>query len=33
MEKHGGFLLVVYVAPVDVHGLPNGALEGLGGPW
>ena len=31
MEKHGGFLLVVYAAPVDVHGLRNGALDGLGG--
>ena len=31
MEKHGGFPLVVYAAPFDVHGLRDGALDGLGG--
>ncbi len=31
MDIRGGSLLAAYAAQVDVHGLRNGALDGLGG--
>lgn len=31
MDKQGGFPLAAFAAPVEVHGLRNGALDGLVG--
>ena len=31
MDKQGGFPHAAFAAPVDVHGLRNGALDGLVG--